>query len=184
MFESGSIFAGRFPHRKRFLSCRLSWMILLTNSSSPPSAMISVTPPVFTELGGGRREFLEFTPWREQQDRQRLTWNPIRSLLLSCKQIVFHVRHALTSQQVQCLWATQWDLTLLIIIFRQDTSEMAYMRKGSETPTFASSWLAKKGGLHMQKSYTNSVSSFKASISKVFWGTLTTMIEMRKRLPG
>ena len=53
-------------------------MILLTNSSSPPSAMISVTPPVFTELGGGRREFLEFTPWREQQDRERLGLNPIR----------------------------------------------------------------------------------------------------------
>ncbi len=69
MFESRLF--GSFPHRKRFLSCRLSWMILLTNSSSPPSAMISVTPPVFTELGGGRREFLEFTPWREQQDRQR-----------------------------------------------------------------------------------------------------------------
>lgn len=74
------------PHRRRFFSCRLSWMILLTNSSSPPSAMISVTPPVFTELGGGRREFLEFTPWRERQDGQGLRQNPIRGLLLSCKQ--------------------------------------------------------------------------------------------------
>lgn len=41
--------------------------------------MISVTPPVFTELGGGRREFLELTPCREQHDRQRLTPNPISS---------------------------------------------------------------------------------------------------------
>lgn len=54
-------------------------MIFLTNSSSPPSAMISVTPPVFTELGGGRREFLELTPYREQHDRQRLPPNPISS---------------------------------------------------------------------------------------------------------
>lgn len=61
------------------MSCRLSWMIFLTNSSSPPSAMISVTPPVLTELGGGRREFLELTPCREQHDRQRLTPNPISS---------------------------------------------------------------------------------------------------------
>lgn len=29
--------------------------------------------------------------WK-QQDRQRLRWNPIKGLLLSCKQIVFHVR--------------------------------------------------------------------------------------------
>lgn len=85
------------PYRRRFLSCRLSWMILLTNSSSPPSAMISVTPPVFTELGGGRREFLELTPWWEQQDRQRLQRNPIRGLLLSCKQTVLHVMCALTT---------------------------------------------------------------------------------------
>lgn len=46
-------------------------MILLTNSSSPPSAMISVTPPVFTELGGGRREFLELTPWSESNKTDR-----------------------------------------------------------------------------------------------------------------
>lgn len=52
--------------------------------------------------------------------------------------------------------------------------------KGRETVTFASSWLAKKGGLHMQKSYTISVSSFKASISKVFCGTLTTRTEVRQ----
>lgn len=57
-------------HRRRVLSCRLSWMIRLTNSSSPPSAMISVTPPVFTELGGGRREFLEFTPWGEEDGKR------------------------------------------------------------------------------------------------------------------
>lgn len=72
-------------------------MILLTNSSSPPSAMISVTPPVFTELGGGRREFLELTPWWEQQDRQRLQRNPIRGLLLSCKQTVLNVMCVLTT---------------------------------------------------------------------------------------
>lgn len=39
--------------------------------------------------------------------------------------------------------------------------------------TLASDELAKKGGLHMQKSYTID-SSFSASISKVFWGTFTT----------
>lgn len=52
-------------------------MIFLTNSSSPPSAMISVTPPVFTELGGGRREFLELTPCGEQHGRHRLAANPV-----------------------------------------------------------------------------------------------------------
>lgn len=46
-------------------------MIFLTNSSSPPSAMISVTPPVFTELGGGRREFLELTPCGESDTADR-----------------------------------------------------------------------------------------------------------------
>lgn len=61
------------PYRSLFLSCRLSWMILLTNSSSPPSAMISVTPPVFTELGGGRREFLELTPWWRATRQTRIT---------------------------------------------------------------------------------------------------------------
>lgn len=55
------------------------------------------------------------------------------------------------------------------------------IKKGRRILTLASSWLAKKGGLHMQKSYTISVSSFKASISKVFWGTLTTGVRRETR---
>lgn len=62
--------------------------------------MISVTPPVFTELGGGRREFLEFTPWGEGERERatgqtRLGGNPIRGLLASRKQIMFIVGAAL-----------------------------------------------------------------------------------------
>lgn len=65
--------------------------------------MISVTPPVFTELGGGRREFLEFTPWGEQQDSEEIKINPIKSLLLLRKQIVFHIGSALNSEVQHCL---------------------------------------------------------------------------------
>lgn len=177
------------PYRRRFLSCRLSWMILLTNSSSPPSAMISVTPPVFTELGGGRREFLELTPWWEQQDRQRLQRNPIRGLLLSCKQTVLHVMCALTTGLLLTLSEPptyhQRKLPSLCSIIQKGSRKKIYnMMKRMETPTFASNWLAKNGGLHMQKSYTISVSSFKASINNVFWGTLTTRIEIKQRFPN
>ena len=49
-------------HLNLFLSCKLSWIILSTNFNSPLSAMISVIPHVFTELGGGLRGFQEFTP--------------------------------------------------------------------------------------------------------------------------
>lgn len=140
-------------------------MILLTNSSSPPSAMISVTPPVFTELGGGRREFLELTPWwGEPQDRQRLGPNPIRELL--------YYRANTTEPRVLLALAPEWRCGW--------SQELLLVKRSTGTDlTFASSWLAKKGGLHMQKSYTISVSSFKASISSVFCGTLTTREEIK-----
>lgn len=121
-------------------------MIFLTNSSSPPSAMISVTPPVFTELGGGRREFLELTPCREQRRRR------INKPILSAP-------------------AAQTGAAALGERLRRLFLKGNIRARGEADGlrlTFASSWLAKNGGLHMQKSYTISVSSFRASISNVF----------------
>lgn len=165
--------AGLSHHRSRFLSCKLSWMIFLTNSSSPPSAMISVTPPVLTELGGGRREFLELTPCREQHDRQRLTPNPIISYGAN-KQC------CLSDELWSICIQTQWCSNVFFYIKIQAGHKKCggCERGGGQSRTFASSWLAKNGGLHMQKSYTISVSSFRASINNVFWGTLTTRREI------
>lgn len=126
-------------------------MIFFTNSSSPPSAMISVTPPVFTELGGGRREFLELTPCREQHDRQRLMPNPISSSGAN--------KQGYSGPSVRDAPASFYEVNI---------QARKRVKKGGQSLTFASSWLAKNGGLHMQKSYTISVSSFRASINSVF----------------
>ena len=127
-----------FPHRRRFLSCRLSWMILLTNSSSPPSAMISVTPPVFTELGGGRREFLEFTPWREQQDRRGSGWNPIRGLLVSRKQWF-----ALFTLRGQILHGQTTSQNIQTGLQQRKTFKM--LKKGKHLPLLPAGWQKKEG---------------------------------------
>lgn len=128
-------------------------------------------------------------PPGESNKTDRLQRNPIRGLLLSCKGTVLHVMCALTTG---LLWTLsephtnhQRKLPFLCSIIQKGSRKKIYNRiKIRETPTFASNWLAKNGGLHMQKSYTISVSSFKASINNVFWGTLTTRIRIKQRFPN
>lgn len=74
-------------------------------------------------------------PGEEPQDRQGLRPNPIRELFTIVQ-----------TNRVSCLSALAPSGGLVI------KEVFPLKRKRKENLTFASSWLAKKGGLHMQKS--------------------------------